>query len=308
MSLRATATLGSGIGVLALVLSGCTSPAAPVGPTSPPQIQPRLILVQVLDRSEYAVGNALMSGSLPESQSQSESGEAVDVDQAPAASSIAYLPASVLVPVVGVTPPRNVTLGATPIIPDTLAAKTSTEAAFDLALDGTWTLDVLAFAGLIDAVGGVFVDLPQAVRLTNPQAETAIILPAGRQRLSGIAAAEYVTTDVGSDFPVDQLQRFRDVWIAVLARLPDSPERLRQILTSLGFLARTTASVETLLEVLESGRTAVLDRSIDEQFVTVDVIRGGARPAAVITPAGSRTVATMFAEFAVPGPDPKEAK
>lgn len=306
MPRRATATLGAGTGALALVLSGCTSAVAPVGPTSPPQIQPRLILVQVLDRSEYAVGNALMSGSLP--LSQSESGFASSADQTPAASSIAYLPASVLVPIVGVTPPRTITLGATPTIPDTLAPKSSTEAAFDLALDGSWTLDVLAFAGLIDAVGGVFVDLPQAVRLTNPQSEAAIVLPAGRQRLSGIAAAEYVTTELSRDFPIDQLQRFRDVWIAVLARLPDSPERLRQILTSLGFLARTTASVETLLEVLESGRAAVLDRSIDEQLVTVDVIRGGARPAAVITPAGSRTVATMFAEFAVPGPDPKEAK
>ena len=304
MSRTATATLGAGIGVLALVLGGCTSSAAPVDPTLQPQIQPRLILVQVLDRSEYAVGNALMSGSLPESVS----GVAASAAQAPAASSIAYLPASVLVPIVGATPPRTITLGATPIIPDTLTAKTSTEAAFDLALDGSWTLDVLAFAGLIDAVGGVIIDVPQTVRLTNPQAASSIVLPAGRQRLSGIAAAEYVTTDLGRDFPIDQLQRFRDVWIAVLARLPDSPERLRQILTSLGFLARTTATVETLLEVLESGRTTVLDRSIDEQFVTVDVIRGGARPAAVITPAGSRTVATMFAEFAVPSPEPTEAK
>lgn len=275
--------------VAGLLAAGCTTPADPVEPTNPPN--PELILVQVLDRDEYAVGNALMSGSIDDA-----------VGVLSPSSAIAYVPSSVLVPIVGASPPRRITLGATPIIPDTLAPRTSAEAAFGLALDGSWTLDFLAFAGLIDAVGGVFVDIPQAVRLGNPQLPSVMVLPSGRQRLSGIAAAEYVTAELPSGFPIDQLRRFRDVWIAVLARLPDSPERLRQILTSLGFLARTTASVETLLEVLEAGRVAVLDQSMDEQFVSVDIIRGGGRPAAVLTSAGSRTVATMFAEFAAPEP------
>lgn len=273
----------STIAMVATLGSGCATQAEPALPSI--VVDSRVILVQVMDRTEYAVSNALMSGSDPIGD---------------AGSSIAYVPASVLVPVVNASPPRTVTLGATPEEFDTLAPMRSTEAAFDLALDGSWTLDVLAFAGLVDAVGGVYVDLPQPVRLVNLQSQTALTLPEGRQRLSGIEAAEYVTASVRRDFPVNQLQRFRDVWIAVLARLPESPERLREIVNSLGFLARTTASVDTLLLVLGSGRAAVLAQSMDEQFVAVDVIRGGVRPASVLTPAGSRTVATMFAEFTVP--------
>lgn len=288
-SARVRVSAIAALAVVGLLVGGCTTPADPVEPTTP--AQPELILVQVLDRDEYAVGNALMSGLIDDL-----------VGAPPPSSAIAYVPASVLVPIVGASPPRQVTLGATPIIPDTLAPKASTEAAFGLTLDGSWTLDVLAFAGLIDAVGGVFVDIPQTVRLADPQSPSVMILPSGRQRLSGIAAAEYVTAELPSGFPIDQLQRFRDVWIAVLARLPDSPERLRQILTSLGFLARTTANAETLLEVLEAGRVAVLEQSIDEEFVSADVIRGGGRPAAIVTPAGSRTVATMFAQFTAPEP------
>lgn len=272
--------LGLCIGVLAL--TACASQAAPIEPTPTPSLNPQLILVQVLDREEYAVGNGLM-------------------DAQAGASSIAYVPSSLLVPIVdGAVPPRLVTLGATPSEPDTLTPKTSVEAAFELTLDGSWTLDLLAFAGLVDAVGGVIVEVPQAIVLAGPRDAQDIVISAGRQRLGGVAAAEYATSAIPGGYPVDQLTRFRDVWVSVLARLPESPERLRQILTSLGFLARTTATIETLLDVLGAGREAVLTRTFVEELIGVDVIRGGERPASVLTPEGSRTVATMFAAFTAP--------
>jgi hypothetical protein len=290
--MRARIGMISSLAVVAMLTVGCAAAPQPTSPST--VVESRLILVQVMDRTNYAVGNALMSGS--------DAGDERN-------SAIAYVPASVLVPVATASPPRTITLGATPDEPDTLAPKRSTEAAFDLDLDGSWTLDVLAFAGLVDAVGGVYIDLPEPVRMVNVQSQTTITLTQGRQRLSGIEAAEYVTASVRPTFPVSQLQRFRDVWIAVLARLPESPERLRQIVNSLGFLARTTASVDTLLLVLGSGRAAVLDQAIDEKFVGVDVIRGGVRPASVPTPEGSRTVATMFPDFIAPqGPDSHATK
>ena len=268
------------VGILAL--TACTSQSAPIEPTPSPILTPQLILVQVLDREEYAVGNALM-------------------DATPRGTSIAYVPPSLLVPVVdGAVPTRRITLGATPSEPDTLTPLTSAEAAFDLSMDGSWTLDLLAFAGLVDAVGGVIVEVPEAIVLTDSQGSGDIVITSGRQRLGGVAAAEYATAAIPGGYPVEQIARFRDVWVSVLARLPDSPERLRQILTSLGFLARTTATIDTLLVVLDSGRVSVLDRALVEQVVAVDVIRGGARPASVLTPEGSRTVATMFADFAAP--------
>lgn len=283
----------SAILAIGLAVSGCTQQANPIEPS--PTTDAELILVQVLDRDEYAVGNALMSGSL-----------ITPVPLAADPTAIAYIPASLLVAdptsqepdaAAPTLTPGVTTLGATPLDPDTLAPKLAAEGAFDLRLAGSWTLDLLAFAGLIDAVGGVFIEVPEAVRLINPQTDTAIVVSAGRQRMGGIIAAEYVTSTLPADFPVDQLQRFRDAWVGVLARLPESPERLRQILTSLGFLARTTVSTDVLLGVLSSGRTTVLDRELDEAFIPVNIIRGGARPAGVLTDAGSRTVATMFAQF-----------
>lgn len=268
-----------------LALAGCTSQAAPVEPSPSPKPESKMILVQVLDREEYAVGNALL-------------------DAVPDGSSIAYVPASLLVPVVdGAVPPRQITLGGTPSEPDTLTPLTSAEAAFGLTMDGSWTLDLLAFAGLVDAVGGVIIDVPQVMVLIDDQGSPGssdIVIRAGRQRLGGVAAAEYATASIPGPYPIDQLTRFRDVWVSVLARLPQSPERLRQILTSLGFLARTTASIDTLLDVLESGRASVLDQSLVEETIAVDVIRAGARPASVLTPEGSRTVSIMFADFMTP--------
>lgn len=268
-----------------LALAACTSQAAPVQPSPSPTSTPNVILVQVLDREDYAVGNAL-------------------IDAVPAGSSIAYVPSSLLVPVMDdAIPIREITLGATLSEPDTLAPLTSVEAAFGLAMDGSWSLDLLAFAGLVDAVGGVIIDIPQAVVLIDdegPPNTSEIVLRSGRQRLGGVAAAEYATASIPGGYPIDQVTRFRDVWVSVLARLPESPERLRQILTSLGFLARTTASIDTLLAVLQSGRASVLDQTLVEEFISVDLIRGGIRPASILTPEGSRTVATMFADFTTP--------
>jgi hypothetical protein len=276
------------LGLAGLLAAGCSSEAAPVEPTPTPVESDVLLLVQVQDRSGYATANALMSVAPTTSTVVS-----------PDPAQIAYVPDSLLVPVEA----ASITLGATPQQPDTLTPWQSVRAGLGLAVDGSWTLDRLAFAGLIDAVGGIYVDIPQAVQIGDPDSEAVIVIPAGRQRLGGIAGADYAT-ETWSAGDASTLQRFRDVWVAVLARLPESPERLRQILTSLGSLARTTTDVDTLQVFLESGRAAVLDRSVDEAEVDVEVIRAGARPASVLSAAGSRTVDTMFASFRLPDSAP----
>lgn len=292
-----------------LALSACTSQAAPPDPSSssftgssssPSQptptetgaaeiIEPVLLFVQAQDRTGYATGNTLL-GTEP-------AGLRGDI----AGVQMAFIPPSLLVPV------RDslMTLGATATDPDTLTPWESMRAALDLDIEGSWTLDRLAFAGLIDAVGGVFVDVPQAIEVRDEDDQSRMVIRAGRQRLDGITAADYATFAVPGEDERDGAVRFRDVWIAVLARLPESPERLRQILTSLGSLARTTTDVDTLLIALSAGRASVLDRSTTEAYVEVQVIRGGDRPASVLSEAGSRTVETMFADFPLVKPSPE---
>jgi len=286
-----------------LVLSACTSQAAPPDPSgssftsfssSPNQptptntdateiIEPVLLLVQVQDRTGYAAGNTLLGT------------EPVGPRSGVAEVQMGFVPSSLLVPV----RESLMTLGATATDPDTLTPWESMRAALDLDIEGSWTLDRLAFAGLVDSVGGVFVDVPQAIEVRDEDDEFVLVIRPGRQRLDGITAADYATLAIPGEDERDGALRFRDVWVAVLARLPESPERLRQILTSLGSLARTTTDIGTLLIALSAARAAVLGRSMTEAYVEVQVIRGGDRPASVLSDVGSRTVETMFADFAL---------
>lgn len=267
----------------------CSSQAVPVPPAPTPDSA--LVLIQVQDRDGYATGNVLMDG-----------GPMV------ATVAAAFVPSSLLVPIGQPPQVRSITLGATPDDPDTMTPAVATQDVLDVTIEGSWTLDLLAFAGLIDAVGGVVVDVPDAVVIPGDGNSPDTFITSGRQRLGGIIGAEYATSTFPAEDPYLQLQRFQDVWTAVVARLPDSPERLRQILTSLGFLARTTVSIETLLMVLESARSSIAEDRLTEDVVDVDVIRGGDRPASIITRKGSRTVATMFPEFVQPPSDRVQAQ
>ena len=281
-ALAATACAGS---------SAAPTPAPTTSPSPTSVTSPVLLLMQVLDVDGYAVDNALIGVTGPGGQAS------------PASASIAYVPASLLVPLApvaeGATAPPEITLGATAQQSDTLTPWQSTIAAFDLDVTGSWTLDRLAFAGLIDAVDGVVVEVPRTITVGEADSGQSVVLSPGRQRLGGIVGAEYATVHVPGESERDALGRFRDVLTSVLARLPEDPERLRQILTSLGSLARTTTDVDTILAMLAGSHEAILGERMREAYVAVDVIRSGARPASTLSEEGSRTVASMFADFEV---------
>ncbi len=115
-------------------------------------------------------------------------------------------------------------------------------------VDDAWVLDRLAFAGLVDAVGGVRVDVErQTVYLTDDG--TPALLPAGVQALAGAQAADYVL-DASLQDETLRLQRFQSVWDQVLRRFPTEPEKARTLVVSLGALSKATMPTEELSVLL----------------------------------------------------------
>ena len=71
------------------------------------------------------------------------------------------------------------------------------EKSFAISIDGYLSLDLNAFRDIVDAVGGVEIDLPQALYYSDPSQKLYIDLPAGKQRIDGRQAEKYVRYRAG---------------------------------------------------------------------------------------------------------------
>lgn len=119
-------------------------------------------------------------------------------------------------------------------------------------VDDAWVMDRLAFAGLVDAVGGVRVLVPESTTYTSEDG-VAADLQQGVQLLSGAQAADYVLDDSLSDEAV-RLARFQGVWDQILRRFPTDTERARTMVVSLGALSKATMTTEQLEGFLADAR------------------------------------------------------
>ena len=173
-------------------------------------------------------------------------------------------------------------------------------------VDDAWVLDRLAFAGLVDAVGGVRVDVErQTVYLTDDG--TPALLPAGVQALAGAQAADYVL-DASLQDETLRLQRFQSVWDQVLRRFPTEPEKARTLVVSLGALSKATMPTEELSVLLAdahdlriTGAYAQAQVGLDEgNAVRVRPVQG-VRVAYALDPAATaRNLTSVFDGFPTP--------
>jgi hypothetical protein len=121
-----------------------------------------------------------------------------------------------------------------------------------VAVDDAWVLDRLAFAGLVDAVGGVRLNIPRpTVYLTDQGSPAALVV--GVQTLSGAEAADYVLDASLRDEQV-RLVRFQAVWDQILRRFPTDPEKARALVVSLGALSKVTMPTEELADMMSDAR------------------------------------------------------
>lgn len=122
------------------------------------------------------------------------------------------------------------------------------ESQVQVPVDDAWVMDRLAFAGLIDAVSGVRLDLAMPTAYLDEQGLPQI-LEAGTQTLAGAQAADYVL-DPSLRNEALRLQRFQAVWDQVLRRFPADQERSRALVVSLGVLSKTTMTTEELADFM----------------------------------------------------------
>lgn len=266
-----------GLGALALVRSEGSAAPQP-GPT--PQAGAQTLLLQVLDDAGYARGNVIIGVGAGTG----------------AQTALLVVPASLLVPLGD----DSVTLGTTPQAFDTLAGVNAVEQALRVRIDAGLTLDRLAFAGLVDSVGGVVVELKQPVLLPAiGSGDRRRVLGPGTVSLDGIAAADFAVLQVPGEGNQVRSERFLEVFTDVLTQLPATQDAMRQVLTSLGSLAPTTVPTEELSPLLLGARLDLRRGQVRAATLPVDVIRGGVRPASIIGPQGQALVQRLFPDARV---------
>lgn len=108
---------------------------------------------------------------------------------------------------------------------------------------GAVVLDRLAFAGLVDVVGGIEITVDVPFTVTRTDGSTTHV-PAGTARLDGIAASAYVLADPKGSHLNTALQ-------ALLQALPQDHDQLLGIVKSLGMSMRATVSAATVVQWLE---------------------------------------------------------
>jgi hypothetical protein len=267
-----------GLGFVAIVRSDGV-PAPEPSPTAQPVEE--TMLLQVLDGDGYAVGNVVMGIEPPEV-------EPLTI--------MLTVPASLLV----AAGDDSVTLGATPGLADTLAGVTAIEQGLGVRIDAGLTLDRLAFAGLVDAVDGIWVELDRPILLPAIGGDNGRrVLGPGWVKMDGIAAADYAVLRLPGETEADQIERFTGVLATTLERLPRSDDQMRQLLTSLGSLAASTVPTEDLVPFLMTVRADIDFRRLREETLPVETIRGGARPASVAAPGAEALVQRLFPDARV---------
>jgi hypothetical protein len=272
------------VGAAAIVL-GLRSNDEPPTPQPPPDVA--LLLIQYRDVSGYAAANVVV-GTAASTIPTSTDG-------------LLDLPASVLLPVGD----DSVTLGATAQSSDTLASVQAVTDGLGIPIDAGLTIDRLALAGLVDGVRGVWVKVPEITPLDDPDGSSGVIrvVGPGWVLMDGVTAADYASTRLPGEPESAAADRFMAVLSSALERLPPSPERLAQFLTSLGSLASPTVPSGALVEPLLQARHAMRANSVTVGRLPVLVIRDGIRPASVPAPGWEREVTAVLG--VVPGaPEP----
>lgn len=267
-----------GLGLVSIVRSEGV-PVPDPSPTATP-VESTLLL-QVLDADGYAVGNVIIG---------------IEPEESEPFTIMLAVPASLLVP----EGDDSVTLGATPGSADTLASVDAIEQGLGIRIDAGITLDRLAFAGLVDAVDGIWVELDRPILLPGIGEDSRRrVFGPGWAEMDGIAAADYAVLRLPGESEQDQVERFLGLLVDVLERLPRSDDQMRQLLTSLGSLAQTTVPTDDLVPFLMAVRTDIVFGRISEEIVPVEIIRGGARPASVAAPGAEMLIAELFPDARV---------
>jgi hypothetical protein len=106
--------------------------------------------------------------------------------------------------------------------------------------------------------------------------------------LDGIAAADYATVLKSGESEADRQKRALVIVTAALRGLPDTDESMRQLLASLGSLARSTATNDELVPLLEQIHLDARSGTMLSAELPVTVVASGASGAVVVNELAAR--------------------
>lgn len=171
-------------------------------------------------------------------------------------------------------------LGEVARLPDPNSSADAISDLIGVRVDGTLVMDPVAFAGLVDAVGGVDADVDVNVVEVGADGSQTVLVTAGPQTLSGQDAVLYASYLAPGETEQARLARFQQVFRLAVAKLPPEATQIDPILTSLGSSARSTVPTAEVGEFLARFRAAVSDDEVDYPNLPVKPIETGGTEAA----------------------------
>jgi hypothetical protein len=182
----------------------------------------------------------------------------------------------------------SMTLGQVATLPDAATGAKALGDALGVTVDGAWRLGPAGLAALVDAGGGIDVDVDTDV--TGPGAargSRVILIPAGQQHLDGASAVVYAAY-LGSGEPEQaRLARLDTVLSAAIKALPAETSQVTLQLGALGGSSNSTLP-EQLPAFLSALRTAEDSTAVVHRTLPVSTIdAGGSVPAVGLDATGA---------------------
>jgi hypothetical protein len=161
-----------------------------------------------------------------------------------------------------------------------------------VTVDGTWVLDSAGLAAVVDAAGGVDVDVDRDVQVKVGDG-IQTLASAGNQHLNGATAAAYATYLAGGEPEQSRLARFSQVLGALFPKLPADSAARAQLLAGLSSHSSSTVKPSALATFLGGLRSDSLGGRLGfDTLPTHSLDLGSGTPTLLIDPTATSTMVT----------------
>jgi hypothetical protein len=177
-----------------------------------------------------------------------------------------------------------------------LAQRATSDLLGGVIVDGTWAVTTTQLQRLVDAVGGVTVDVDTDVIQRGPGGASVVVVQKGNgQHLYGARAVAFATYVGAGEDASAVLARFQTVLDGVLAQLPASHDAITGVVNKVG--ATSTLGAQRLAQVLTSLRSDVRSNNVlPTDLPTVKIDAGGSPAYRVDTAGTTRLVSSNLGD------------
>jgi len=168
-------------------------------------------------------------------------------------------------------------------------------------VDASWVLDQAAFIHLVDALGGIKVDVDVDI-IGKQGKDNVVLVPKGAaQQLNGVRALAVLSYRAPGEDELSTLPRFQHVLAGVLAELPSGTDALAALAGKIG-KGSEISSTGTVTSLLDGVRTdAAAGRNVYQIMPVLTVDTGGAASYRIEPVGVTRMVNQVLAGSRLPG-------